>query len=92
MTLPDVEPSEFVSYPDLKQNIVEKMKSGGDGIKDCFFVNRALELARIYLIRSPGIPDGFDVIGDIDDLSKDILTRHQPYCKKPFTHPPASSR
>jgi len=86
MAHPD-NPKRFVSYTDLRQDIVDKMKAGGDGIKDCNLVNRALKLATLFLPRLPNFPTGVDVIDDIYRLEIDILKRHKEFCNSPPSHP-----
>ena len=86
MAHPD-NPKRFVSYTDLRRVIVGKMESGGDGIKDCDLVNRALLLARTSLLRSPGFPVGVNVVDDTSNLARDILRRHREFCKNPNSHP-----
>lgn len=84
MAHPD-NPKRSASYADLKQNIVKKMENGGEGIKDCALVNRALELVGLFLPRSPRSPA--NAFEEICDLQEDILRRHKEFCKNPHSHP-----
>lgn len=86
MSQVNLEPKRtFMSYTELRKNIVDKMKDGGDGIRDCNLVNIAFELIKIRLPRSPGAPA--NIYDDMVQLELNIVNRHSEFCENPKKHP-----